>query len=233
MNRTNHCPRKALRTRSAVSVLLFIFALSITSCSKNTVETSAGSDNPSVPSAASRINREAAGICGIAPRTADCSDLSAAGIFETITDRSNTDAVSGGTDRSDDISGNTGGGDGISDIAGSGAFSENSRSEPLPGDPDFRVHGIYVTATVTGTSRMEELIRLADETDINAFVIDIKDDRGNVTYQMATPTVERVGSSVTYISDIESLIAECKAHHIYLIARIVSFKDPCLAAVEN
>ena len=230
MNRTNHCPRKALRTRSAVPVLLFIFALSITSCSKNTVETSAGSDTPSVPSAASRINREAAGICGIAPRTADCSDLSAAGIFETITDRSNTDAVSGGTDRSDDISGNTGGGDDISETIGNGALSENSGSEPLPGDPDFRVHGIYVTATVTGTSRMEELIRLADETDINAFVIDIKDDRGNITYQMATPTVERAGSSVTYISDIESLIAECKAHHIYLIARIVSFKDPCLAA---
>ncbi|MCM1537846.1 MAG: sugar fermentation stimulation protein [bacterium] len=102
-------------------------------------------------------------------------------------------------------------------------------AEPQPGDPDFRVHGIYVTAAVAGIDRIHDLIALADETEINAFVIDIKDDLGRVTYPMDTPLVQQIGSSATYIPDIESLVAECKEHGIYLIARIVTFKDPYLA----
>lgn len=239
MQSTTRHSRRALRTRRAVSALLFVFVLAITSCSDHAVKTSAEPDGLSAPSAASRINREAAGIGGILPRTADCADMSAAGFFESLSERSDADDIlTGGTDISGGTSAGTGGADDTPDGTGSstpdgtvgGTLLDGSDDEPVPGDPDFRVHGIYVTATVTGTDRMSELIRLADETNINAFVIDIKDDRGNVTYQMATPTVEGIGSSVTYITDIESLIAECKAHHIYLIARIVAFKDPCLAA---
>lgn len=185
-------------TRRIIPALLLSLALFAASCGQSSSETSSDASG-TLPSAVQRINREAAGIADIMPRTADCADTSAAGVFDTLADNN------------------------AGDITPPNDSSENGR------DPDFRVHGIYVTATVTGTERMKELIRLADETDINAFVIDIKDDRGNVTYQMAAPTVQAVGSSVTYISDIDALIAECKAHDIYLIARIVSFKDPCLA----
>lgn len=233
-----------MRTKQKIfSALLLILALFMNACGKNTVETSSA-PSASTPLAAARINREAAAIGGMMPRTADCTDTSAAGVFDTLAPNSidnagGTDSVnntdntsSAGDDDSTDNTNNADGADTPASSGGSpddGALPENPVSEPQPGDPDFRVHGIYVTATVTGTDRMRELIELADETDINAFVIDIKDDRGLVTYQMETPTVQEIGSSVTYIPDIESLVAECKAHGIYLIARIVTFKDPYLA----
>ena len=196
------------RKRRALSALLMML-LFTSSCGQRAVETSANDAAFSLPLAASRINREAAGIGGITSRTADSADASVAGVFG---------AFSGtGTDKTDSFATDAE----LPDI--------DLDSEPRPGDPRFRVHGIYVTAAVAGISRINDLIALADETDINAFVIDIKDDRGQVTYQMATPTVQDIGSAAIYISDMEGLIAECKAHGIYLIARIVTFKDPCLA----
>ncbi len=115
------------------------------------------------------------------------------------------------------------------DDAGDVSGETAAGTQPLPGDENFRVHGIYVTGAVAGIDRINELIELADETDINAFVIDIKNDAGEITYRMNTPTVTRIGSDFNYIPDMEGLIAKCKEHNIYLIARIVSFKDPFLA----
>lgn len=128
-----------------------------------------------------------------------------------------------GTSASDDGSG--------ADNAAPGSSEDRLHAEPLPGDEDFRVHGIYVTAAVAGIDRVNDLITLADETEINAFVIDIKNDFGEITYQMDTPTVQAAESVAIYIPDMEGLIAKCKEHNIYLIARIVSFKDSHLASV--
>ena len=200
--------------RRPIRVLLLILALFTTSCGQRAAETSSGPGTVSAPLAAVRINREAAGIAGITPRTADGTDASAAGVFCTIADNgadSTETSLTAPESPDDNMPANA------------------SYHAPLPGDPDFRVHGIYVTAPVAGIDRIHDLIALADETDINAFVIDIKDDLGKITYPMDTPTVQEIGSAVTYISDMEGLIAECKAHGIYLIARIVTFKDPYLA----
>lgn len=201
----------------AFSVLLLILALFTSSCGDQTIEASSD-PAASAPLAVARINREAAGVCGITPRTADCADTSATGVFHAFSSDTGTD------DRADTETPSDEGA-----LPTDDALSGGSHSEPLPGDPDFRVHGIYVTAAIAGIDRIHDLIALADETDINAFVIDIKDDRGQVTYEMNTPTVQEIGSSAIYIPDIESLIAECKEHNIYLIARIVTFKDPYLA----
>lgn len=92
-----------------------------------------------------------------------------------------------------------------------------------------KVKGIYVSGPVAGISRMDELISLVDETELNAMVIDIKNDEGKVTYQMESPMVTEIGSSIGYIKDIDALIQKCKEKNIYLIARIVAFKDPVLA----
>lgn len=206
-------------TRRIASVLLLTAVLFTAACGKRTAETFLTPGLGSVPTAAAQIRREAAGVAGVIPRTADSTDLSAAGIFASL----------------------AGGGAGSADapLTDGGAPADGTLPDasyaydgPLPGDPDFRVHGIYVTAAVAGIDRIHDLIALADETDINAFVIDIKDDLGRITYPMNTPIVQEIGSSVTYISDIESLIAECKAHGIYLIARIVTFKDPYLAKTK-
>ena len=60
-------------------------------------------------------------------------------------------------------------------------------------------------------------------------VIDVKNDEGHVVYEMDSELVEDIGAVKKYISDMPGLIRKCKEHGIYLIARIVAFKDPFLA----
>lgn len=89
-----------------------------------------------------------------------------------------------------------------------------------------KVKGIFVTGAMAGTDNMENLIDLVDQTELNAMVIDIKNDEGRVTYDMEVSSVQEVGSCRRYIQDMETLVKKCKEKDIYLIARIVAFKDP-------
>lgn len=95
-----------------------------------------------------------------------------------------------------------------------------------------RVKGIFVTGPMAGTANMEHLIALVDETELNAIVLDVKNDEGRITYDMQIPAVLEIESGIRYIRDMESLIEECREKNIYLIARIVTFKDPFLAEVK-
>lgn len=98
---------------------------------------------------------------------------------------------------------------------------ENRKEQERP-----KVRGIFVTGPMAGTDNMENLIDLVDRTELNAMVIDIKNDEGRVTYDMEISSVQDVGSCRRYIRDMETLIKKCKEKDIYLIARIVAFKDP-------
>lgn len=109
-----------------------------------------------------------------------------------------------------------------------GGETETEEAEMPRGEP-VKVKGIYVSGPVAGIARMDELIELVDQTELNAVVIDIKNDEGKVTYDMQSEQVLEIGASVNYISDIEALVAKCKEKNIYLIARIVAFRDPYLA----
>lgn len=91
------------------------------------------------------------------------------------------------------------------------------------------VRGIYVTAHSAGGSRMEELIRFVDRTELNAMVIDIKDDYGHVTYIPDQKNVPFYDAAQPYIKNPKKLLRRLEKHGIYPIARIVVFKDSVLA----
>lgn len=93
----------------------------------------------------------------------------------------------------------------------------------------MKVRGIYITGPMAGSAGMADLIELIDNTELNAVVIDVKNDEGNITYQMDLQAAQEMGACINYITDMESLMAELKEHNIYTIARIVCFKDPYLA----
>lgn len=93
-----------------------------------------------------------------------------------------------------------------------------------------KVKGIYVTGPMAGSAGMDDLITLVDETELNAMVIDVKNDDGNITYKMDLDQAKEMDACINYISDMKGLMAELKEHRIYTIARIVCFKDPYLAA---
>lgn len=94
------------------------------------------------------------------------------------------------------------------------------------------VKGIYVTGPVAGHERMEEIIQLVEETELNAVVIDVKNDDGYVTYAMSSETVEALGARIKYVKDMPALIERLHEKDIYVIARIVTFRDPLLAEVK-
>lgn len=103
---------------------------------------------------------------------------------------------------------------------------------PIKQDPQTDtppIKGIYVTAHSAGGARMETLLKLLDDTDLNSMVIDIKDDNGYITYPTTTPELQEVGASKKYIRDIDQMMITLKQHKIYPIARIVVFKDTVLA----
>ncbi|MHB1311769.1 MAG: putative glycoside hydrolase [Gemmatimonadaceae bacterium] len=94
------------------------------------------------------------------------------------------------------------------------------------------VRGIYVNRFAAQSSkRMKQLIALADATEINAFVIDIKDEFG-ANYKSADPVVQRNAGRAGSIGDLRGLLDTLKAHKILAIARIVTFKDSVTARVN-
>lgn len=110
-----------------------------------------------------------------------------------------------------------------------GTVSENDAEAAVPRPNPVKVKGIYVSGPVAGTQKMDDLIQLVEETELNAMVIDIKNDEGRVTYRMQSDRVVEIDSGIRYIPDIEELVKKCKEKNIYLIGRIVAFKDPYLA----
>ncbi len=105
----------------------------------------------------------------------------------------------------------------------------------MPGFVDSRkpiqVKGIYVTAS-KANSTIDELIDLVDQTELNTMVIDIKDDDGHITYMMNNSDVKEINAPRPYIEDLPGLIKKLKEKDIYLIARVVAFKDPVLAEAK-
>lgn len=93
------------------------------------------------------------------------------------------------------------------------------------------VRAVYMSSWVaSGSTRRAEIIEFIKKSEINAIVIDIKDDTGRVSFLVDDPTVAGTGSPVNRIRDIDTLISELHDNNIYVIGRISVFQDPYLTA---
>jgi hypothetical protein len=108
--------------------------------------------------------------------------------------------------------------------------------EPLVDMRAFRdlsyvpVKGIYVTSYAAGSpAPLARMIAIADQTEINAFVIDITDNEGKIAYNTDVPMAKSLGLIAPHIADIDGLIATLRQHNITAIARICTFQDSALA----
>ncbi|WP_338787407.1 putative glycoside hydrolase [Metabacillus sp. FJAT-53654] len=90
------------------------------------------------------------------------------------------------------------------------------------------VRGVYVTGHSAGGTTFEKLTSLVKSSDLNAMVIDIKDDYGNLTYlpEKSSPFYP---ISKNYIKDPKKVLKTLEKEQIYPIARVVVFKDTVLA----
>ncbi len=107
--------------------------------------------------------------------------------------------------------------------------------DPTPLDPSMRVRkpqhvrGLYLNAYAAGSTRkLAKLIDIAQRTEINSFVIDVK-EVGEISYRTSVPLANEVGAGRNYIPDIRGVLAKMRENGIYPIARIVVFRDPLLA----
>jgi hypothetical protein len=93
------------------------------------------------------------------------------------------------------------------------------------------VKGVYVSSYTAGNpDLLKPMLALADATEINAFVVDIKDDYGMITYATDVPMANELGLVAKQrIKDVDKFIATLSEHHIVPIARLVCFEDSELA----
>lgn len=93
----------------------------------------------------------------------------------------------------------------------------------------FAVKGLYVSFNSAGwPERREHLVDLADSTEVNALVIDTKGDYGSLNYRAAVPLAKEAGATSAIVDDMPALVARLKKKGIYLVARVVTFKDQVL-----
>ncbi len=97
-----------------------------------------------------------------------------------------------------------------------------------PENPPVKVRGIYFTGhSVAYKDRYERMLKLIEDTELNAMVIDIKDDKGKMSYRSDIEMVNELDAyyNPVPITDIQATMKELKERGIYTIARIVVFRD--------
>lgn len=89
------------------------------------------------------------------------------------------------------------------------------------------VKALYISAWVAGSSKIRDgIIKMIDETEINAIVIDVKDSTGRVSFDMDSPMVQKEGSIERRISNVRALTDMLHKKGIYIIGRVSVFQDP-------
>ncbi|MBR5932804.1 MAG: hypothetical protein IK002_02345 [Treponema sp.] len=80
---------------------------------------------------------------------------------------------------------------------------------------------------------IEKFKKIILDNDLNSLVIDMKDDYGLLRYNSNDPEILKKGKVSQYAVNLEKFVSEFKKDNIYMIARIVVFKDRNLSLYDN
>ncbi|WP_374595037.1 putative glycoside hydrolase [Aquabacterium sp.] len=91
----------------------------------------------------------------------------------------------------------------------------------------LQVKALYLSTYGIGSVKLRNAaLGVIERNHLNALVIDFKGDRGMLPFKSDIPAKFGLGDQkVITVRDMPALIAELKQRNLYLIARIVSFKD--------
>ena len=85
---------------------------------------------------------------------------------------------------------------------------------------------LYIPAgQATPGEDLQEFLDIMKENKLNTAVIDMKDDYGLLRYVSNDDFVNQKAVSSMYAIDLDAFVKQCKQDDIYLVARIVVFKD--------
>lgn len=95
----------------------------------------------------------------------------------------------------------------------------------------FQPKALYLSHYGVGSMALREaVLRIIEETELNAVVIDIKGDRGRLSYRTSVPLAAQIGAEdEPTVRDIGALLRRLHQRGLYTIARFVVFKDNVLA----
>lgn len=101
-----------------------------------------------------------------------------------------------------------------------------------PGEREVMVEPLRIKAVhITGEAveeRIDEFLEMADETELNGLMLDLKGESGEVMYRSDVPLVSEVGADAARY-DLEEVVAEADRRGLYVIGRLVAFQDPIAA----
>ncbi len=123
-------------------------------------------------------------------------------------------------------------------VAGQQESSRSRNAHPTPPALDsllkglVPVRGLYLFRFAPQSpKRMRHLIAIADSTEINAFVIDIKDEFG-LNFHSSDPVLQKNEGTQVKAAELQSVVDTIRAHGILPIARMVVFKDSVTARMN-
>jgi hypothetical protein len=93
---------------------------------------------------------------------------------------------------------------------------------------------LYLTVYGIGAPFLRDpALDVIDKSKLNSLVIDVKGDRGLIPYPSAVPLAAKAGAlKVRTVPDLKEMVSSLKAKKLYLIARVVTFKDDLVAAAR-
>lgn len=112
--------------------------------------------------------------------------------------------------------------------------SQEASSQPAPTQPaalpeSVKTKALFLSSwPLSNKSTVDHFVNLANTTEINSYVIDIKDDTGYVSYASDVPAVKE-NKTFQRRFNIDEVVKTFKDNDIYVIGRIVCFKDPLIS----
>ena len=107
----------------------------------------------------------------------------------------------------------------------------NTAAKPESSAAPTIVRALYVNRWASQSKRrMAKLIATADSTEINALVIDMKDEFG-LNYRSQNPAFAK-NAGTAKKANVAALLDTLRAHKIFPIARLVVFKDSVTARIH-
>ncbi|HEY6628199.1 MAG TPA: putative glycoside hydrolase [Acidimicrobiia bacterium] len=91
----------------------------------------------------------------------------------------------------------------------------------------FAARAVHISGEATADN-LDHYIEMAEATELNALMIDLKDETGLVWYNSQDSVADEVGA-IRSLYDLTDVSARAHEHGLYLIGRLVIFNDPTAA----
>ena len=95
----------------------------------------------------------------------------------------------------------------------------------------FHARGIYVPfGLLHAPQQWQEILDMVGQSPLlNSITLDVKGDRGRLAWDSQVPLAKQIGAPLETSTDLKELVADAHRRGIYVVARMVIFKDHPLA----